>query len=101
MGYQLSKPTPAPKTPESTRSDRRRILSTENAFTSTKLSSLDSFSSADFKESKRTSSEKQQQQRLPGLQREFSHLASHLVMHRTTSSPAINRDKTKTKNNKS
>ena len=98
--YQLSKPTPAPKTPESTRSVRRRILSTENAFTSTKLSTLDSFSSADFKESKR-SSEKQQQQRLPGLQREFSHLASHLVMHRTTSSPVINRDKTKTKNNNS
>merc|ERR1712061_69454 len=60
--YQLSKPTPAPKTPESTRSVRRRILSTESAFSSTKLSTLDSFSSADFKDSKKISNV----ERLPG-----------------------------------
>jgi len=105
--YQLSKPTPSTcKTPESTRSVRRRILSTEQVFSSSKLSTLerlDSFSSGELafrnkKESESSensqnsqkSQNQQKSQKLPSLQREYSHLA-HLAMHRTTSSPGLNK----------
>lgn len=106
--YQLSKPTPSGcKTPESARSVRRRILSTEQAFSSSKLSTLErlgSFSSAEFKNKKESESSENSQnsqdsqnlqnsqkpQKLPSLQREYSHLA-HLAMHRTTSSPGLNK----------